>query len=90
MRMRWLLPLGAAVAASAALVGASVAGATVTRATSFAPVSTPTNVNAWIGLKNSDDVGTSFDLKAEVTAGSDFFQSTGYGFAYNVPGGSSG
>jgi hypothetical protein len=82
MRKRWLVLVVAAIAASAALVDATVSGATPARAT---PPAT-TNVYAWIGLKNSDDVGTSFDLKAVVTNGS----STGYGYTYDVSGGSSG
>ena len=77
MRMRLLLLLTAGVVASVALVSASVSGAV--------PPPT-TNVYAWIGLKNSDDVGTRFDLKAEVTNGS----SEGYGTLLNFSGGSSG
>ncbi len=41
----------------------------------------------WIGLKNSDDVGTSFDLRAEVYVNSAL---AGSGEAYEVWGGSSG
>jgi hypothetical protein len=41
----------------------------------------------WIGLKNSDDVGTKFDLKAEVLLNG---ASIGSGEILNVPGGSSG
>jgi uncharacterized repeat protein (TIGR01451 family) len=80
MSKRWLLLLAAAaIAVSAALVNASGSGART------ADVPT-TNVYAWIGLKNSDDVGTRFDVKAEVTNGA----SEGYGTALNVSGGSSG
>lgn len=41
----------------------------------------------WLGLKNSDDVGTNFDLKAEVFVGT---SKVGDGQANNVSGGSSG
>ena len=41
----------------------------------------------WIGLKNSDDVGTNFDLKAEVYKNSTLI---GSGETVNVSGGSSG
>ncbi len=43
-------------------------------------------VLAWIGLKTSDDVGTSFDLKAVVSDGS----TTRSGTIENFPGGASG
>ncbi len=43
--------------------------------------------NAWIGLKNSDDVGTNFDLLAEVLRNGAPF---GSGQVNNVSGGSSG
>jgi hypothetical protein len=78
MRKRWLLLVVAALAASTMLVVASNSGAN--RST------VGTNVKVWIGLKNSDDVGTSFDLKAEVTNGS----SHGYGTLPDFNGGSSG
>jgi hypothetical protein len=77
-RKLWLVLLAAALAASASLVNAAGSGA---RRSDVA-----TNVKVWIGLKNSDDVGTSFDLKATVTNG----PSTGYGSISNFPGGSSG
>ena len=79
MRKPWVLLLAVALIASVVLVQASVSGAHSTPAPT-------TNVYAWIGLKNSDDVGTSFDLKAEVTNGS----SEGYGTVSNFSGGSSG
>jgi hypothetical protein len=41
----------------------------------------------WIGLKNSDDVGTRFDLLAEVYKGNELISS---GQVNSVPGGSSG
>jgi hypothetical protein len=41
----------------------------------------------WLGLKNSDDVGTKFDLKAEVYKNGTLI---GSGETLNVPGGSSG
>lgn len=41
----------------------------------------------WIGLKNSDDVGTKFDLLAEVYLDGELI---GSGITYDVPGGSSG
>ena len=81
MRKRWLLlPAAALIAVSAALVNASVSGARAT------PGPTTTNVYAWIGLKNSDDVGTKFELKAEVTNGS----ARGTASSSNFSGGSSG
>jgi hypothetical protein len=43
--------------------------------------------NVWIGLKNSDDVGTRFDLEAEVFENGSLI---GSGQINNVPGGSSG
>jgi hypothetical protein len=43
--------------------------------------------DVWIGLKNSDDVGTSFDLRAEVYISGVL---VGSGELLNVPGGSSG
>jgi hypothetical protein len=43
--------------------------------------------HAWIGLKNSDDVGTNFDLLAEVFRNGVLI---GSGEVDNVPGGSSG
>lgn len=43
--------------------------------------------NVWIGLKNSDDVGTRFDLLAEVFEGANL---VGSGQLNSVPGGSSG
>lgn len=42
---------------------------------------------AWVGLKNSDDIGIKFDLKAEVYKGIDLI---GSGELTSVPGGSSG
>jgi len=77
MRKRWLLVL-AALAASMALVGPSGSSAT-----SLAP---PANVNVWVGLKNSDDVGTSFDLMAVATDGTH----TASGELDDFNGGSSG
>jgi hypothetical protein len=44
-------------------------------------------VQEWIGLKNSDDVGTNFDLKAEVYKNTTLI---GSGETLNVSGGSSG
>jgi hypothetical protein len=44
-------------------------------------------VNVWLGLKNSGDVGTKFDLLAEVLKNGDV---VGSGQLNNVPGGSSG
>src|SRR5262245_25924257 len=75
MKKLWLLLLATVLAASAALVNATGSGA------SGSGVST--DVKVWIGLKNSDDVGTSFDLKAEVTQGSN----EGYGSITNFSGG---
>jgi hypothetical protein len=43
--------------------------------------------NVWIGLRNSDDVGTDFDLLAEVLKNNTLI---GSGQLNNVPGGSSG
>jgi hypothetical protein len=43
--------------------------------------------NVWLGLKNSDDVGTRFDLQAEVLLNGVV---VGSGQTVNVPGGSSG
>jgi hypothetical protein len=81
MRKQWLLLLAAAaVALSAALVDATVSAARMV------DVPTTTNVYAWIGLKNSDDVGTKFEVKAEVTNGT----SEGYSAPVQVPAGSSG
>jgi hypothetical protein len=81
MRKRWLLlPAAALIAMSAALVNASVSGA------GSADVPTTTNVKVWVGLKNSDDVGTRFDLKADVTNNS----GTVSGVLPNFSGGSSG
>ena len=78
MRKRFLLGTVVVVlVACGALVGASTGGAT--------PSST--TVNVWLGLKNSDDVGTSFDLKAQVWEES---YSLGTGYAWDVSGGSSG
>jgi hypothetical protein len=61
----------------------SQASATVTveDATALAPA------NVWIGLKNSDDVGTKFDLLAEVFKNGMLI---GSGQLNSVPGGSSG
>lgn len=77
MRTLRFLLLAVAAVVVAALVGASL---------SHANGAATTNVYAWVGLKNSDDVGTSFDLKAVVTAG----LSTGAGELDNFSGGSSG
>jgi hypothetical protein len=79
MRKRWLL-LAAAAVATTALVNATGSGA---RSMTVVPTTT---VYAWIGLKNSDDVGTRFDVRAEVTRGA----LSGYGYALNQSGGSSG
>src|SRR5206468_563211 len=43
--------------------------------------------NVWVGLKNSDDVGTKFDLLAEVLKNGAVI---GSGQVNDVPGGSSG
>ena len=43
--------------------------------------------HVWLGLKNSDDVGTNFDLKAEIYRNGSLI---GSGETLNVPGGSSG
>jgi hypothetical protein len=57
-------------------------------ATTYATVSfVPTAAQAWLGLKNSDDVGTKFDLLAEVFQNGQLIAS---GQLNNVPGGSSG
>jgi hypothetical protein len=48
---------------------------------------TSTAARVWIGLKNSDDVGTNFDLKAEVYKNATLI---GSGETLNVSGGSSG
>jgi hypothetical protein len=53
--------------------------------TSF--VTSATGVKAWVGLTNSDDVGTNFDLKAEVKKG---ISPVGSGQINGVAGGSSG
>jgi len=45
------------------------------------------SATAWIGLRNSDDVGTNFDLKAEVYLGEKL---VGSGQVNGVPGGGSG
>ena len=45
------------------------------------------SANAWLGLKNSDDVGTMFDLLAEVSSNGVLL---GSGQLAGVPGGSSG
>jgi hypothetical protein len=47
----------------------------------------PSAAKVWVGLKNSDDVGTKFDLLAEVFKNSDV---VGLGQLNDVPGGSSG
>lgn len=47
----------------------------------------PGPATVWVGLKNSDDVGTKFDLRAEVYAGGSLI---GSGQVHAVPGGSSG
>jgi len=57
------------------------------------PTPTPSVMTAlgpaqiWVGLKSSDDVGTRFDLLAEVSKNNDLI---GSGQVNNVPGGSSG
>lgn len=76
-RFRALIAVATAAAAIAALVGASA-----TRA-----VPPPMTVYVWIGLKNSDDVGTSFDLKAVLTPE---YGSATSGETDDVWGGSSG
>lgn len=61
----------------------NIANATTYTLTSFEP----TAAQVWLGLKNSDDVGTKFDLLAEIFKNSTLIAS---GQLNNVPGGSSG
>jgi hypothetical protein len=51
------------------------------------PVTALSTANVWLGLKNSDDVGTKFDLLAEVMVNGTLI---GSGQIDGVPGGSSG
>jgi acyl dehydratase len=52
-----------------------------------APVTAPSPVRVWVGLKNSDDVGIRFDLKAKVYSNGSL---VGSGTLNSVAGGSSG
>ena len=54
---------------------------------SITGLSGPVTGKIWLGLKNSDDVGTNFDVLAEVLRNGSVF---GTGEIDNVPGGSSG
>lgn len=72
------------------VTGTDVAGNTSTKSVAFTVnrlLNELGDAGIWLGLKNSDDVGTSFDLQADVVVNGNLVAS---GQLLEVPGGSSG